>query len=194
MIKRRDSITYAFGDEQQARLTHSEMSVSPLYQSIKNAFDSAGWAYAEVADREVIRAGFEAHHTRVDLHVQAFEKLSTASVVSESLHETTDPAKRERLAELTMRVNQTLTVGNFEMDWENGRIMFRLSNIFPTEAGDISILQGLIHNTVGEMDRIAPLISTIHQCDGPALAALDIKNMMTREDLLPPVESEDAST
>ncbi|MDF1826483.1 MAG: hypothetical protein P1U68_17695 [Verrucomicrobiales bacterium] len=170
------------------------MSTSPLYSSIKNAFDSAGWSYAEVADREVIRAGFEAHHTRVDLHVQAFEKLSTASVVSESLQETTDPAKRERLAELAMRVNQTLTVGNFEMDWDSGRLMFRLSNIFPDASGDISIIQGLIHNTVGEMDRIAPLISLIHQSEGPALAALDVRNMMNREDLLPPVESEETSS
>lgn len=167
------------------------MSTSPLYSSIKKAFESAGWNFAEVDGREVIRAGFEAHHTRVDLHVQAFEKLATASVVSESVQETTDPAKRERLAELAMRVNETLTVGNFEMNWDRGRLIFRLSNIFQTPEGDVSIIQGLIHNTVGEMDRIAPLISMIHQCDGPSLAALNIPIMMTREDLLPPVEVEE---
>ncbi|MDF2378433.1 MAG: hypothetical protein P1U81_19505 [Verrucomicrobiales bacterium] len=169
------------------------MPNSSLYSSIKNAFASAGWAFAEVAEQEVIRAGFEAHHTRVDLHVQAFEKLSTVSVVSESTHQTSDPAKRERLAELAMRVNQTLTVGNFEMDWEAGRLMFRLSNIFSTPEGDLSIIQGLIHNTVGEMDRIAPLESMIFQCDGPALAGLNLKSLMQREDLLPPVESADDS-
>ncbi len=90
-----------------------------------------------------------------------------------------------------MRVNETLTVGNFEMNWDRGRIMFRLSNIFPNPEGDISIIQGLIHNTVGEMDRIAPLISMIHQYDGPSLAALNIREMMTRDDLLPPVEFEE---
>ncbi len=169
------------------------MSNSSLYSSIKNAFEKADWAFAEVAGQEVIRAGFEAHHTRVDLHVQAFEKLSTVSVVSESSNKTSDPAKRERLAELTMRVNQTLTVGNFEMDWEAGRLMFRLSNIFSTPEGDLSIIQGLIHNTVGEMDRIAPLEGMIFQSDGPALAALNLKALMQRDDLLPPVEADDAS-
>jgi len=114
-------------------------------------------------------------------------------VVSESSNKTSDPAKRERLAELTMRVNQTLTVGNFEMDWEAGRLMFRLSNIFSTPEGDLSIIQGLIHNTVGEMDRIAPLEGMIFQSDGPALAALNLKALMQRDDLLPPVEADDAS-
>ncbi|MDF1656639.1 MAG: hypothetical protein P1U58_03445 [Verrucomicrobiales bacterium] len=170
------------------------MSNSGLYSSVKSAFESAGWAFAEIPDQEVIRAGFEAHHTRVDLHVQAFEKLTTISVVSESPNETSDPAKRERLAELAMRVNQTLTVGNFEMDWEAGRLMFRLSNIFSTSKGDLSIIQGLIHNTVGEMDRIAPLESMIFQCDGPSLAALDLRSLMERDDLLPPVESGDSAT
>ena len=170
------------------------MSTSVLYSSIRNAFDSAGWAYAEVAEREVIRAGFEAHHTRVDLHVQAFDRLSTVSVVSESTNKTADPAKRERLAELIMRVNQTLTVGNFEMNWENGQLMFRLSNIFSAPEGDHSIIQGLIHNTVSEMDRIAPLESMIFSSDGPALASLDLKKLMSREDLLPPIEVEDPSS
>ncbi|MEM7602649.1 MAG: YbjN domain-containing protein, partial [Verrucomicrobiota bacterium] len=164
------------------------MANSSLYLSVKQAFEKAGWSFAEVAEREVIRAGFEAHHTRVDLHVQVFEKLGTVSVVSESPNLTSDPAKRERLAELAMRVNQTLTVGNFEIDWDDGRLMFRLSNIFSSAEGDLSIIQGLIHNTVGEMDRIAPLESMIHQSEGPTLAGLDIRSLMTRDDLLPPVE------
>lgn len=165
------------------------MPNSPLYATIKDAFESAGWAFAEIREQEVVRAGFEAHHARVDLHVQAFERLSTVSVVSESPRQTADPAQRERLAELAMRVNQTLTVGNFELDWDSGRLMFRLSNIFPTPEGDVSIIQGLIHNTVGEMDRIAPLEATVLGCGGPALAGLDLKALMAREDLLPPVET-----
>ncbi len=38
------------------------MVYSELYGTVKGAFESAGWAFAEVDDREVIRAGFEAHH------------------------------------------------------------------------------------------------------------------------------------
>lgn len=169
------------------------MAESPLYRSIKKAFEEAGWAYAEVEDREVVRAGFEAHHTRVDLHVQAFEKLGTVSVVSESSQSTSSPAQRERLAELAMRVNQTLTVGNFEMDWEAGRLLFRASNIFSTPEGDLSIIQGLIHNTIGEMDRIAPLAGMVFQNEGPDLAGLNFPSLMQRDDLLPPIKEDESS-
>lgn len=171
-------------------MVHSE-----LYSTVLAAFDSAGWAYAEIDGREVLRAGFEAHHTRVELHVQAFEQLSAVSVVSESSRQTTDPARRDRLAELAMRINETLTVGNFELSWDTGRLFFRATNLFPTPQGEPSIIQGLVHNTVGEMDRIAPLEAIIHDTDGPALAALDIPALLKREDLVPnvPVPNSDAT-
>ena len=86
------------------------MAHSELYSTVLAAFSEAGWAFTEVAGREVIRAGFEAHHTRVDLHLQVFEALAAVSVVSESPRRSHDPLHRDRVAELAMRVNQTLTV------------------------------------------------------------------------------------
>jgi len=163
-------------------MVHSE-----LYSTLLAAFKTAGWAYAEIEGREVIRAGFEAHHTRVELHVQAFENLSAISVVSESSRQTTDPARRDRLAEAAMRVNETLTVGNFEIAWDTGRLFFRATNLFPTPQGEPGIIQGLVHNTVGEMDRIAPIEAIIHDADGPALAALNIPALLKRDDLVPEV-------
>lgn len=163
-------------------MVHSE-----LYSTVLATFHKADWAFTEVDGREVIRAGFEAHHTRVDLHLQVFEPLAAVSVVSESPRQTADPLRRERLAELIMRVNQTLTLGNFEMDWDAGRLLFRVTNLFATPQGDPSIIQGLIHTTVGEMDRIAPLEAILLQADGSALAALDITVLLQREDLLPQI-------
>lgn len=166
---------------------------SELYSTILHAFREAGWAFTEVEGREVIRAGFEAHHTRVELHLQAFEPLSAVSVVSESPNGASNPLHRDRLCELAMRVNRTLTVGNFEMDWETGRLGFRATNLFPTPQGDLKIIQGLVHNTVGEMDRIAPLESIILKAEGPELAALDIGKLIMREDLIPDIPERDTS-
>lgn len=167
------------------------MPHSELFATILAAFRSAGWAYAEVEGREVIRAGFEAHHTRVELHVQAFENMSAVSVVAESQEATTDPAKRERLAELAMRVNQTLTVGNFELNWDDGRMFFRCTNLFPTSQGSADLIQGMVHNTVGEMDRMAPLVAVLHRTEGPDLAALSIPVLLEQDDLLPDVPAPD---
>jgi hypothetical protein len=166
---------------------------SELYATVLAVFAEEGWACQEVAGREVLRAGFEAHHTRVDLHVQVFPPLAAVSVVSESPLTAPGPAHRERLAELVMRVNQTLTVGNFELDWEASRLLFRVTNLFPTPQGDAGIIRGLVHTTVGEMDRIAPLEAIVLRSEGIALAALDLAALLNREDLLPAVPVPDLS-
>lgn len=160
-------------------------SPSPLFATVKELFDREGWSYREIPGREVIQAGFEAHHTRVELHVQAFPALHAVSVVSESALALPDPVRRERLAELILRTDQTLSVGAFEMDWDAGRVLFRVTNLFSTEAGDPAIIRGMVHTVILEMDRIAPLIVLISQAEGPALAGLNLPELMTRLDLLP---------
>lgn len=172
------------------------MVTSELFSTVKAAFSQEGWAFSEVPDREVVRAGFEAQHTRVDLHIQVFEKLSAISVVSESTYSTSEPHRRERLAELAMRVNQSLTLGNFELDWDAGRLMFRCSNLFSAPQGDVDIVKGLVHNTIGEMDRMAPFEALLHKARIDEVAGINITEMLERDDLLPQVplaeESNDA--
>lgn len=169
------------------------MAQSQLFTTVINTFDEAGWAFTTVEGREVIRAGFEAHHARVELHLQVFDSLAAISVVSESPRGTASPAHRERLAELAMRVNRTLTVGNFEIDWDEGRLAFRVTNLFPKPEGDISIIRGLVHTVVGEMDRISPIEAIILQSQGAVLAGLDIRRLLEREDLLPEVSLPDSA-
>lgn len=162
------------------------MVPSELYSTALAAFEEAGWKFEKVEGREVIRAGFEAHHTRVELHLQIFDGLRAVSVVAESARSTSDPLQRDRLAELAMRVNQQLTVGNFELLWDTGRLVFRVTNLFESPAGDTRLIQGLVQNAVQEMDRIAPLEAIVHRSEGPALAGLDFVELLQREDLLPP--------
>jgi hypothetical protein len=166
---------------------------SELYATVLSVFAEEAWACQEVSGREVVRAGFEAHHTRVDLHVQVFSQLAAVSVVSESARTCPGPAHRERLAELVMRVNETLTVGNFEMNWDAGRLVFRVTNLFPTPRGDAGLIRGLVHTTVGEMDRIAPLEAILLGAEGAALASLDLGALLRREDLLPPAPVPDVA-
>ena len=169
----------------QPPATPSRPEDSRLFAAVKAVFDAEGWAYHAVPGRAVIQAGFEAHHTRVELHVQAFPELNAVSVVSESPLALPDPARRERLAELLLRTDQALTVGAFEMDWDSGRALFRVTNLFSSDAADPAIVRGLVHTTILEMDRISPLIVLIAQAEGPALAGLDLPALLGRMDLLP---------
>lgn len=162
------------------------MKHSELFSSVKTVFDRQGWACSQIEGREILACGFEAHHARITLHLQAFPELKALSVVSESSLRTRDPLRRERLAELAMRVNHTLTVGAFEMNWDEGQLIFRLTNLFSSPAGDLAIISGMVHTAIREMDRVSPLEALIHQSSGPELAGIDILALLRREDLLPP--------
>lgn len=161
------------------------MAFSELFNTARSAFEEAGWNYHQIEGRDVLRAGFEAHHTRVELHLQVFDQIRAVTVVAESSRSTDDPLQRDRLGELAMRVNEQLTVGNFEVLWDVGKLVFRVTNLFPTSQGDATLIQGLVQNVVQEMDRIAPLDSIIHHATGPELAGLDLRVLLEREDLLP---------
>jgi hypothetical protein len=142
-----------------------------------------------VDGREVVEAVFEAHHTRVRVHAQVFADIRAVSVVG---YATADvPAARVGLvAEALMRLNQQLTLGNFEMDVDGGRVFFRMTNLFSSEAGDATILASMVHAAVAEIDRLTPFLTLLLRMDTAELSRLNLRLFLQREDLLPPVAAD----
>lgn len=161
-----------------------------LLSHVSQTFEANGWAFATVEGADVIEAGFEAHHGRVRLHVQAFPPLNAVSVVSQSTVRAENPDHRVKIAELLMRVNHELTVGAFELDWDTGETIFRATNLFTRGKFDSAILTGLVESAIVEMDRLTPVLNIINQTDRAQLPALDLQQLLAREDLIPPVGEE----
>lgn len=159
--------------------------VSELFSTTLSAFKAQGWAFRQVSGLEVIEADFEAHHTRVPLHVQVHGGPGVISVVSR-LPSKVPSTHRLAVCELLMRTNKELNVGNFESDWDDGVVMFRVTNIFPVGQTDPRVIAGLVHAVVAETDRLTPFLSEICRTPKGELLLLDIPRLMKREDLLPP--------
>jgi hypothetical protein len=159
--------------------------MSVLYAATLQAFKSRGWHYREVPGQEVLEADFEAHHGKVLLHVQVFGEAGMVSVVSRASFPFPS-THRARVAELLMRTNQQLTLGNFEMDWDAGEVYFRTTNVFPVHRCDEAILAALIHAAVAEMDRMTPYLGEVCRTPKGELLLLSVPDLMAREDLLPP--------
>lgn len=156
-----------------------------LFDTLKEVFDSQSWSYTEVKDREVILAGFEGQHSGIKIHAQVFVEIGAISIVSETEKRTYSAKLRERLAELILRTNQTLTIGNFEMLWDEGRIIFRSSNLFPEGKGDSQIIAGMVLSTISEVDRLTPMIETLftaETCTDGELSALNIPLLMESDE------------
>lgn len=159
--------------------------MSALFVAVLEAFKDQGWHYREVSGMEVIESDFEAHHAKVPLHVQVYGEAHVASVVANA---SVSAPKSHRLsvAELLMRTNKELSIGNFEMDWDTGVVMFRASNIFPPNRYDPRIIASLVHAAIAEMDRLTPYLGEICRIPKGELLLLQVPDLMKREDLLPP--------
>lgn len=162
---------------------------SQLLQLVTSALSKAGWSFARVdnGDQEVLRMDFDAHHTRVPITIQIFGQIGAVAVVAEDNHNA--PVEiREKLAELLMRTNLQLTIGAFEMNWDNLRTYFRITNVFGATTELDRALPGMINAAVAEIDRMTPqiseLINHVEQID-----SFDIGRLMRREDYLPDPEN-----
>ena len=158
--------------------------------SVHEAFGKNGWHSELVEGREVLRAGFEAHHTRVDLVVQAFPELNALSVVSESPMFVAEP-QIPAIMELLMRANKQLTLGSFEYDMDREMLVFRITNLFERETFDADIVSSMVHCSIAELDRVVPYVSIVRGTPADLLEDLDLQTLLQREDLIPPVEGEE---
>lgn len=164
--------------------------MSSLHAAVLHAFKSRGWAYREVPDMEVVEASFEAYHGKIPLHVQSFGDAHIVSVVANA--SLTVPAShRVRAAELLMRANKDLNLGAFEMEWDAGQVMFRQANIFTKHRYDEDLITSLVHNAIAEMDRMTPFLGELCKTTAPMLPLVDLKQLLLREDLLPPAAEEE---
>jgi hypothetical protein len=159
--------------------------MSALYATALNTFKEMGWHYREVSEHSVIEADFEAHHTKVPLHVQVFGETHIITVVANSTLQV-PPSHRLPVCELLMRTNKDLNLGNFELEWDSGQVMFRVTNVFPPNRHDSRIIASLVHSAVAEMDRLTPFLGEIVRTPKGELLLLKVADLMLREDLLPP--------
>ncbi len=157
--------------------------------TVEETFGANGWHCELVDGRDVLRAGFEAHHTRVDLVAQAHPQINALSVVAESPM-AAGAAQLPALLELLARANKQLTLGGFEYDMDRAMLVFRITNLFERERFDPDIIRSMVHCAVAELDRIIPYAAIVRGTAADLLADLDLERLLMREDVLPPVPGE----
>ena len=165
--------------------THSRQILT-----VEETFGANGWHCELVEGRDVIRAGFEAHHTRVDLIAQAFPQLNALSVVTESIMPL-DEEHLPKVLELLARANKPLTLGGFEFDIDRSMLVFRITNLFERERYDSDIIASMVHCAIAELDRIIPYVAIVRDTPGDLLDDLDLERLLARQDIIPPVPGEE---
>lgn len=158
--------------------------------TVEETFGQNGWHCELVEGRDVLRAGFDAHHTRVDLIAQAYPQLNALTIVGES-RLSLDEDHLPVVLELLARANKQLTLGGFEYDMDREFLVFRMTNLFERERFDSDIISSMVHCAIAEIDRITPYAAIVHNTPADLLPDLDIIRLLMREDIIPPVPGDE---
>lgn len=158
--------------------------------TVEETFGQNGWHCELVEGRDVLRAGFDAHHTKVDLIAQAFPQLNALVIVSESRFPL-DEQHLPPVLELLARANKQLTLGCFEYDLDREYLVFRTTNLFEREKYDRDIVSSMVHCAIAELDRITPYAAIVRNTAADLLGDLDLVRLLMREDIIPPVPGEE---
>lgn len=158
--------------------------------SVEETFGQNGWHCELIEGREVIRAGFDAHHTRVDMVAQAYPQLNALSIVTES-RLAVDEEHLAPVLELLARANKQLTLGGFEYDLDREFLVFRITNLFEKEKFDSDIISSMVHCAIAELDRITPYASIVVGTAPDLLDDLDLSHLLMRQDIIPPVPGDE---
>lgn len=161
---------------------------SLLFTALCRALRQNGWEFHRIEGREVAELGFEARSGVVRILAQAFAPIGVVGFTAEA-DGVPGPAYRPKLAELLMRTNLEMTIGNFEMDWDSRRVYFRTTNVFNDGAPQARILVGMLHAAVAEADRMNFLLKELAACPLDRLPSFDIGRLLRRDDLFPVAES-----
>lgn len=154
--------------------------------TVEETFGANGWHCELVEGRDVLRAGFEAHHGKLDLVAQAYPAINALVVTSESPLPV-GPAHRPAVLELLARANKPLTLGGFEYDLDRAMLVFRITNLFERERFDADIVCSMVHCAIAELDRMIPYAAIVRGTPADLLPDLDLQRLLAREDVIPPV-------
>ena len=158
--------------------------------SVESAFGNNGWHCELLEGRDVIRASFSAHHTRIQLHAQSYTPINALAVVGESPLPMGDDHVAPML-ELLCRANKYLNLGSFEYDLDRQFLVFRITNLFEKERYDADIITSMVHCAIAELDHIMPYAMIVQRTPEDLLDDLDLERLLQREDLIPPVPGDE---
>ena len=106
-------------------MSHEPPVPSPLISTVRDALDGRGLLWTEF-DPESVVMKFREQHSTYDVLVAADD--ASDIVTSYCVMPTRIPAdRRAAVAEAIMRANYALRYGNFEMDYSDGEVRYRVS-------------------------------------------------------------------
>jgi hypothetical protein len=139
-----------------------EISSDRILQSLIDFFKQDEWSYHQVEDEASIQISFQGENGQWNCYARARETQQQA--VFYSMFPVNAPEhKRSAVAEFITRANSGMMVGNFELDFDDGEILYKTSIDIEDDRLSFALIKNLVYTNVSMMDRyLLGLMSVIY--------------------------------
>ncbi len=139
-------------------------------------FEKENWSFTLLKDKPTLVAHFEGEHGRWQCFAKAREEAK--QFIFYSLCPVKVPLdKRPAVAELLMRVNSGMILGNWEMDYEDGEVRYKTSIDVKGDRLTHPVIKNLVYVNCRIMDKYLPGLCQVIFCNvTPKAAAAEIED------------------
>ncbi len=144
-----------------------EENSTPILSTAVEFFKEEDWEFEKVEhqSKTILRAFFQGKNDRLVCLLEVKEKLQQLIFYSISSIKIPEENRKD-ICEFLMRVNHFLTIGNFDLDFNDGEIRFRTSIDVEGSQIDTALVKNIVYTNVLTMDKyLSGVISLIETND-----------------------------
>jgi hypothetical protein len=149
--------------------------MSPLFDAVVRFFEQSGWKHQRLGQLTALRSRFRGASTEWDFVAHTREEESF--ILFYSIAPVKVPvARRAAAAEFVARANWGLSIGNFELDMDDGEVRFKTAVDVEGTPVEDPLLQALLIANLSMMDKyLAGLTAVVSKGKDPKGAVQEIE-------------------
>ena len=145
-----------------------------IYQAIIHFFSEDDWSFTKLKGEPVLQMAFRGKNGEWTCYAKAREEQQ--QFVFYSICPIAAPEdKRPAIAEFLTRANYGMTIGNFELDFNDGEIRYKTSIDVESDRLTSALIKTLVYTNVSMMDEYLPGIRAVLKGQTPAAAVRTIE-------------------
>ena len=158
-------------------LEETEIDVA-IYDALIDFFKTESWPFQTLPQQTALRLAFKGKNGQWDCYAKAREEQQ--QVVFYSICPVTAlKPKRNKIAEFITRANYGLILGNFELDFNEGKIRYKTSIDVEDDRLTTALIRNLVYTNVLTMDQYLPGVLAVLEQDVAPEAAISLVESAT---------------
>jgi len=146
-----------------------------IFEKMVNFFKEDDWEFIELEGEPILQMDFPGKNGQLNCYAKAREAQQQFVFYSTSPIKAPEN-KRLEIAEFLTRANYGMIVGNFELDFANGEIRYKISAEVEDDNLSSALIGSLVYANVMMMDEYLPgIMSVINSNVSPADAIAQIE-------------------